>query len=142
MSEKTTKTGQNSCGTTSYKPEKKWREANQCEPSCYPSYPDPKNCEVIREKESKETYFVLNTAQSEQKDSNSNLARLLLGLATLLFLGSLLSNLLMAWTLVRASSNTNHSKEVTTTTREVVREIDRTRWAGDEYYYYAPAARW
>lgn len=144
MNGKTFQVGQNGYGSNAYQPESKWREAIPCEPKQPPSNPDPKPCEIIREKDSKETYFVLSTAQSDYQHSGSisKLTWILLGLAALLFLGSLLSNLLMVWTLARATDNTNNSKEVitTTTTKEVIRE--KESYAGDEYYYYAPAARW
>ncbi|NJO78476.1 MAG: hypothetical protein HC827_08075 [Cyanobacteria bacterium RM1_2_2] len=133
----------------------KWREVTSCDTECI--LPDPKptpcpkptNCETIREKDSKETYYFMSTTESEHKNSGgiSKLAGLLLGLATLLFLGSMLSNLFMVWTLARVtnnSNNSNNSKEVvtTTTTKEIIREVDGSKQAGDEYYYYAPAARW
>lgn len=151
MSETTAKPGQNNYGVNAYKPKSQWREATPCEPNYPPSYPEPKPCETIRERDSKETYVVLNTAHSDHRHSEpiSKLAWILLGLATLLLLGSMLSNLLMVWTLARANdntnnSNTNNSKEVitTTTTKEVIRVSADPGWQGDEYYYYAPAARW
>ncbi|GAB4366494.1 MAG: hypothetical protein Kow00121_03930 [Elainellaceae cyanobacterium] len=143
------KTPQNGYGSRSYESEPKWREASRCSPNDRPYCPPTKPPEVIREKETKETYFLLNSAQSEQRNSESfsKLGWILLGLATLLFLGSILGNLFMVWTLARSTNNSNsdNSREVintTTTTREVVRVIEDPGYGGDEYYYYAPPARW
>jgi hypothetical protein len=134
---------------------KKWREASACEPTCSPKpdqpkpdqpCPDPKCTEIIREKDSKETYFVWNTAQSEHKhtDSFSKLTWLLLGLSSLLFLGSILGNLFAVWALARSTETNNTSREVITTTNDTreVRVIEKVGYEGDEYYYYAPPARW
>lgn len=163
MNTKTFQTEHNNHGSHLYKSGSKWREATPCEsddasPCSEPNpckkpnpRPDPNPCletnpcTTIREKDSKETYFLLNTAHSEHKNSESisKLAWILFGLATLLFLGSLFSNLLMVWTFARTTNNVNNSREVitTTSTKEVIRVVDNGH-GGDEYYYYAPAARW
>lgn len=142
MNESIPQPGQDHYQSNPAKP--KWREAIRCETNTPPSYPDKKPHETIREKDTKETYFLMNTASSgyHHSGSVSKLAWILFGLAALLFLGSLLSNLLMVWTFARATESTNNSKEVitTTTTREVVR-VNDSHDRGD-YHYYAPAARW
>ncbi|PSB15128.1 hypothetical protein C7B61_16995 [filamentous cyanobacterium CCP1] len=161
MNSNTTQSEQN--GYRSSVPQ--WREASPCEPVCPPSRPDKpdldkpcpdKPCsdkpdpvtkctEIIREKDSKETYFLVNTDRNEKNteknsDSLSKLAWFLLGLTGLLLLGSMLSNLLVVWAL--ANSNNTQSREVITTTT-TDREIQVVEKVGyDEYYYYAPPARW
>lgn len=147
MSLKNSQTAHNGYKSNSSVSGPKWREANQCNTDCRPVDPDPKTCEIIREKDSKETWFLVNTEQSNHKQSESisKLTWILLGLATLLFLGSMLSNLLMVWTLARSTNNTNNSREVietTTTKEEVIRVVQDPGYWLEEYYYYAPAARW
>jgi hypothetical protein len=128
----------------------KWREA-PCEPKCPPPQnpcpPDqaedpkcPEKCtEIIREKDSKETH--IHEIKEVASDALPKLTRILLGLTGLLLLGSILSNLLMVWAFTRISNASTHTEITNTThtseTRETVERV-----YGDEYYYYAPPARW
>jgi hypothetical protein len=137
MNGTTSRNGQNGYKETPSNSQPKWREATTCNIDfnpCDPKEPTPKPCE----NKTKETYFFMNTEKSSNQHSGglSKLAQLLLGLATLLALGSLLSNLFLVW----AISKTTNTKEVTTTTTTNTKEIIRE--AADENYYYAPAARW
>lgn len=130
-----------------------WQEAQRCKPNrqiiCEPKPEcEPHKREVIRERDSKETFIFMNSAESIERNSDREL-RLsrrdavswltwgLLGLASLLFLGSLLTLLLAA---NRGGSTT--IKEITnnnTKSREIVR-VERAD--DDSRHYYYPKARW
>jgi hypothetical protein len=132
--------GKNGHGVNSSTSRPKWREAASCgiDPNPYPPKPlTPKPCENT----TKETYFLMNSEKSAGNNSGmSKLARLLLGLVTLLALGSLISNLFLVW----AISKTTNTKEVNEkTTEKITRIIEKPQQKeANEYYYYAPAARW
>ncbi|WP_416673667.1 hypothetical protein [Egbenema bharatensis] len=126
-----------------------WRE-NPCQTDCKtpePCKPDkptpdpkcPEKCtEVIREKESKETH--IHEIKEVPSDSLPKLTRFLLGLTGLLLLGSILSNLLMVWAFTRIDTTSTHTEITNTSHTETSRVTERIY--GDEYYYYAPPARW
>jgi hypothetical protein len=142
MNGATSYNGKNGHKIISSESQPKWRESTSCKidlDPCAPKPSTPKLCENT----TKETYFLMNTEESVGKDSGSisKLAQLLLGLATLLALGSLLSNFFLVW----AISKTTNTKEVTETktTEKITRIIEKpSQKEANEYYYYAPAARW
>lgn len=130
--------------------EPQWQEAKHCSPHdqtpCKPKPPEckPERPDVVRERDSKETFIFLNNAESTQKsdrdsrsaDAISKLTWALLGLASLLFLGSMLMMLAYG-----RSTNTTTIKEITNNTNKS-REVIRVEADEDSNHYYYPQARW
>jgi hypothetical protein len=131
-----------------YKPQ--WQEAQRCQPIrpivCEPKKPDcaPPKTEFIRERDSKETFIFMNSAESIQRTSDSNLRSLdlisrltwgLLGLASLLFLGSMLMMLAYG-----RSSNTTVKE--TTNNINKTREVIRVEQSDEDRPPYYPPALW
>ena len=131
---------------------KQWKEADRCngdrpircdqpkKPDCDKDRGD-NNREVIRERD-KETFIWFNAAESSREhhtrrdaDTISKLAWLLLGLASLLFLGSMF--MLLAY---GRSTNTTTIKEITNNTNKS-REIIRVETDNDDVHLN-PKALW
>jgi len=121
-----------------------WREADRCQPKYY----EPPAPKVRIEKGETETIVINNSIQTEQLSGQrsveqssgtiSRLAWLLLGLASLLFLGSMF--MLMAYG--KSTNNTSVTKETVNNINRT-REVIRTEKSEDsDFYYYAPRARW
>jgi hypothetical protein len=122
-----------------------WREADHYQPKYYTAAPAAKQ---RVEEEVSETVVVNNVIQADQlarqrsveqrSDIISKLSWLLLGLSSLLFLGSLL--MLIAY---GKSTNTNSITKETVNNINRTREVIRTDKVEDtDAYYYAPRARW
>jgi hypothetical protein len=126
----------------------KWREADHCNPKCYPVGTEPISSKLRIEEDSTETVVINNSIQTEQltrqrsaeqlSGTISKLAWLLFGLASLLFLGSMV--LLVAYG--RSANNHTITKETVNNINHT-REVIRTEKVEDvDGYYYAPRARW
>jgi hypothetical protein len=105
-----------SCTTNSI-----WREADRCAPKCHPAEPVSPQ---LRVKENISETVVIHNDISQRSDTISRLAWLLLGLASLLFLGSI-------FMLAAYGKSTNSNNVTKETTKTVTREIIRTERVAD-----------